>query len=404
MEKHSENKCVENPKGIRKSNDFLIKRCVRIIDYLKHNTDKNHTITQAKMRKDPEISKYLGSKQAFNKLVVSLTEVMNCMENGSIKDENDWRVVYRSFAEAYGFNEDEANNDIGEEDDGAIDKKLRSIKDLYYNHVFSEGEVTEIINALRLSKLADDETRERIISKIKKEFVSKYYREYSCRIYNAENTDSESLKANLNIIQEAISRSAQISYKFNYYNRNKKLTSVRKRKTVISPYFIVVDQGRYYLIGNFEFSSNKGDKNFKRKIGIVRIDLMTEVRILKANKKIVPITPKDEVEGVPQIIENDFKTLHMNMSYEDPTIVRLKVYKKINDDINYNFIHDYFGDNYTFIESKDDGDIISVRCSKFGIVSWALQFSDAAEVIYPDNVKNAIKERVKALNNKYLNN
>ncbi len=89
------------------------------------------------------------------------------------------------------------------------------------------------------------------------------------------------------------------------------------------------------------------------------------------------------------------------MSYDEPIYVTIRITKRIGDNINHTFIHDSFGDDYTLLKSDSDGDIIKVRCSEFGIVNWALQYSDCVEVIEPEKIRDEIKKKIKKLNEKY---
>lgn len=369
-----------NPHNTNKSNSVLLERCFRLIEYLKRNTDKNHTITQAKLRRDPEISNYIGSKTTFNNMMRSLAIAMNTNSWDNMKPEDEWRLVYRTFRNFYGDNED-----CGDDD-------LRFVKDIYYNHIFTEEEITEIITALQMSKMTDNETAEKIIHKIKKELVSKHYKEFSCRIFNSENTDSEKLKENLTILQKAISLGKQISYMMNYYDCKKQLIPIRSTKKNISPHYIVTNAGRFYLIGCFE----NGIKDEEKKLCIIRIDLMSDITIEN-----VAVTPKHHIRTLPQIIKNEFKSQHLSMSYDEPIYITIRITKRIGDNINHTFIHDSFGDDYTLLKSDSDGDIIKVRCSEFGVVNWALQYSDCVEVIEPEKIKDEIKKKIKKLNEKY---
>lgn len=108
-----------------------------------------------------------------------------------------------------------------------------------------------------------------------------------------------------------------------------------------------------------------------------------------------------------------FKNNHLGMSYDIPSTVTLKVrnpYKTGTN--NLTFIHDSFGEDYKITteaykkehklpKNQTDFEIVEVRTSPYGIVNWALQYSDKVEVIGPENVVKSIKERVEELSKKY---
>ena len=178
----------------------------------------------------------------------------------------------------------------------------------------------------------------------------------------------------------------------NYYDSKKQLIPVRRTKKNVSPHYIVTNEGRFYLIGCFENNT----KDEKKKLCIIRIDLMSDITIESAS-----VTPKHHIRALPQIIKNQFKSQHLNMSYDEPTYVTIKITKRIGDNVNHTFIHDSFGDDYTLLKSDGDGDVIEVRCSKFGIINWALQYSDSVEVIGPESIRTEIKEKIEKLIDKY---
>ena len=74
-------KRIRNNKSITK-----VERMYKIWEYLHRNTDGKHPTTQAKMRKDPAVSEYIGDKQTFNRLIKDMANIMNLDENGSYDD------------------------------------------------------------------------------------------------------------------------------------------------------------------------------------------------------------------------------------------------------------------------------------------------------------------------------
>ena len=92
----------------------------------------------------------------------------------------------------------------------------------------------------------------------------------------------------------------QLTFSMNYYNDRKKLISYGKRLT-ISPDFIILDNGRYYVVGCFE---NKNDE--KKNLAIIRIDLMSDIRILKDMA-----TSMYDVPSLRQVSKDKFRSCHL---------------------------------------------------------------------------------------------
>lgn len=365
----------------KKCNTVIIERCLKLLEYFRHNTDAEHTTTQIEMREN-EIGEYMGNKTSFNKMMKNMATALN-FDDGFLKPTSEQRLIFRDFSMMY--DEYEAIADIG----------TVPIKDIYYNHEFTQSEVQDIIMALRTSGFIDVKNAEKLIDKIKEELASKYFCDRFVKIYNKENAVSDRLVDNLSVISDALinHHHHQLTFSMNYYNDRKKLISYGKRLT-ISPDFIILDNGRYYVVGCFE---NKNDE--KKNLAIIRIDLMSDIRILKDMA-----TSMYDVPSLRQVSKDKFRSCHLNMSYDGYLFVEMKIKKtsKTNHEVNYTFLHDSFGDNYTVVKKEEDGDIVRVHCSKYGIINWAVQYGDFVEVTSPDSVIDGIKKKIETLREKYF--
>lgn len=375
----SENKKIGDAGNDKKHNTVIIERCLKLLEYFRRNTDAEHTITQIEMREN-EIGEYMGNKASFNKMMKNMAIALN-FDDGFLKPSSEQRLLFRDFSMMY------------DEFEELADIRTVPIKDIYYNHEFSHSEVQDIIMALRTSGFINVKNAEKIIAKIKAELVSKYFCDSFAKIYNNEHTVSEMLVDNLTTISDALIHHNRLTFNMNYYNDKKQLINYGKRLT-ISPDFIILDNGRYYVVGCFE---NKDDE--QKNLAIIRIDLMSDIRILK-----IRATSMYDIPSLRQVSEDKFRSCHLNMSYDDYLFVEMKIKKtpKTNNEVNYTFIHDSFGDQYTVVKKEADGDIVRVHCSKYGIINWAVQYGDFVEVISPDSVIEGIKKKIETLRRKYF--
>lgn len=362
-----------------KKDSKLLKRSFKLLEYLRKNTDREHPVIQAKLREAEEIKEYLGTKATFNKTVSRLAEVLNSDEHGRIRHEEEWVLVYQSFSELYG------------EGGGDRDKKSKSssIKNIYFNHIFSNDEMTAIINALRTSKAVDRSCAEHVIKKLTG-LASKFYKEPVYKLHMPEFTDSPQLAENLSMIQKAIGEGKKIAFVFNFYNSKGVLVPTGKDLTIVNPHYIVSDHGRLYLIGGFEDD----------RMCVYRIDLMTNVQIWQKNKHSEPSTMKHTIDGLPLEMNDEFKVQRLYMSYQKPITVKFRNTKTSHGcKPNYTFIHDVFGDNFKVVDSKEN--IVRARCSEFGILSFALQFGEYIEILEPAWLREKVAERIWQLGKKY---
>ena len=125
----------------------------------------------------------------------------------------------------------------------------------------------------------------------------------------------------------------------------------------------------------------------------------------------IPRIPKKNVANLPEKWSEDFQLKHLNMSFDKPVPVTLRIKSEKCEDNpkkrvrpGYTFLHDWFGDSFTYIRTEKEppyDDIVRVECSPYGMAHWALQYSELVEVLEPEGLREDIKSKIKALNEKY---
>lgn len=388
----SEKKIIGEADNDKKGNTVIIERCLKLLEYFRHNTDAKHTITQKKMRDDLDnnIADYMGNKTSFNKMIKNMAIALNFDDDGCVKPLPERKLLFHDFSMMY----DEFKKPYRRRPD----VKTVPIKDIYYNHAFSHSEVQDIIMALRTSDFIDTEHAENLIEKIKNELASKYFHDSFVKIYKNEHTVSKKLVDNLSLISNALINHHRLKFKMSYYNGKKQLIPYGDIYT-ISPDFIILNNGRYYVVGCFEYE-NENENDKQKNLAIIRIDMMSDI-----SESETRATSMYDIPALRQVSEDKFRSRHLNMSYDDYLFVEMKIKKtpKTDNEVNYTFIHDNFGDQYIVVKKEEDGDIVRVLCSKYGIINWAVQYGDLVEVISPDSVIKEIKMKIEMLREKYSN-
>lgn len=380
--------------------DFgFVGRLINIMKILQEETDEFNTITQ------PEILELLRDRDCACS-ERTLTDYLKTIMKELNPEDVDGYVYENASIEDYviiakGLEEKLKARDFGFTTEGSKKLQLRSLR---YNQILSFAELNQVIEGVLFLKSIDDESKEKIIRKLIT-LSSKNFPKYSP--YISENTrtiskkiagvfedsrvDEIALKNNLQVIRTAIEANKgaglKISFYFNGYDENKKLkarvdASGAKLRYVVNPYYIIMYNGKPYLICATEPHDN---------VAIYRIDLMSEITteikasLAKDGKMISEKRrPKSEIKGLPMEWNSKeaskFQTEHLYMYYGKPESISLKI-----DKDRYTLLHDYFGDRYQFVEHIDDTwDCIEVECVPDAMISWAMQCSDFVEVLQPE--------------------
>lgn len=381
----------------------------RILEYLRKNSDSEHPVSRAMMRRVPDLKRFADGKEAFNEAVFDIAMTLNSDEKGSIRPEEQWRIFYPSLSDIYG-------DGALEDDDDSLDEALETekrkrkkphlpITDLYYRQTFSYEEIDAMIEGVLFSRMLDTRTANRLVDKIRENLTTCFYKQGPknvCTIREARLGNREQLRKNLLLIQHAIDDEVKIMLYFNGYDRHRKLIPVRWEKYVVSPYYIVANGGRYYLLACMDGHQS---------MSIFRIDLMSELSIPGRNERCKgeKALEKEKVEGLPRVWDETFHFTHLNMAFDKPVPITLRIrnvweWGDGQTRTNYTFLYDWFGDTFRYERTETEppyGDIVRVFCSPFAMVNWALQYSDRVEVLEPESVRKDVVEKIRKLNRKY---
>lgn len=225
-----------------------ILRAIKILEYLKKNSDSEHPVKKSDLLNSSELKPYMGDKEACRDTIVGLAMAMN-FDEYDIRPEKDWKIYFKAFKNNYG------TEDLDEQNDDDI-PKLNLHGGVYYNHAFSYDEINNIIDGIMFSKTLDTKSANELIEKIENTLTSKFYKKSAkciCRVKEPILVDKDLLRRNLFTIQKAIDDKVQISFYFNGFNCEKKLVRNNVEKYTVSPYYVVASGGRYYLLACINF-------------------------------------------------------------------------------------------------------------------------------------------------------
>lgn len=382
-------------------------KTIRFLAYLKKYTDKEHPLKSIKdvreaFRKD---GLHFGADGTIRTFYKNIADAYNLDEEQHPLPQSQWRILYDGYVKLYGDADEALDREDDSEERGTDKEEFRN---LYYVPELSYEEIDALVEAVQLSPTLSQKETEKIISVLEENFTSKYYQKGARRIckIHGKSCDRDSLRKNLLTIQQAVKDGVQITYRFNGYTHEGKLAPMGDYKRQASPYYIVANDGRYYLLAANERYKHLGPY-------IIRIDLMTEVEIPGKNEMLgipgKPRIPKGDVAGLSSEWEEEFPMQHINMSYGAPDLITLRVKNEKKKDGHtpkepeYTFLHDYFGDSFKcHVDENDaDYDIVTVTCTHFGMENFAIQYADKVEVLEPVELREKIRDKVKRLAEKY---
>lgn len=358
-----------SPKHGNKSHEEVnaYERILRLLEYLKWNTHSGNTVSFRSLKGKYDIT---GSEKTFRAMIHAMEKVLN-----EDRELSDRRIVYGNPKETC----------EGQRMTGIFYQSPLSEEDVF---LLEQG----IFSVPNLSRKEADRLLEKI-DDIAGAITGTGFKKMIQKVREPGLQDNKAIADNLKKIKKAIIDEKRIRFSFNGYGEDKNLEKIGSY--VVSPYYIAAYSGRFYLIGAADGYSS---------YSIWRIDLMTNISIDKSS--LVPLQNiknlRDEL-ALSGGIEG-FLQQHIHMSFDAPQKITLKI-KRVREKADFTFMHDWFGDSFEIKEneSTEDGyDIVTVICSPFGLVNWALQYSDRVEVLSPPSVRKEVVEKIKKLQKKYL--
>ena len=246
---------------------------------------------------------------------------------------------------------------------------------------FEKSEISFLIDAVFSSKSIDSSNAQKLACKLSN-FLSVYERRRFKYIYKADQisrTNKKQLFYTIDILNEAIESGKQVEFNYNrfYFNKEKD-EEKRQKRYVINPYFLINNQGRYYLVCNLDFYDE---------IANYKVDLISNIKIL--DTPIKPITKLKNCEKGVDMAEYANQNIYL---FHNKIITATL---KILNDYSAEYIVEWFG-NKARLYLKDETLFADVMVNEQAIIYWCLQYGENIELVSPKETRNEI---TKILNN-----
>lgn len=253
---------------------------------------------------------------------------------------------------------------------------------------FEKGEISFLIDAVFSSRSIDQKQAQELTNKLQK-FLNKNDRKsfaYVSKSGELTRTNNKLVFYNLDIILDAIEKGKKIKFKYNrYYLDSKKYEKMKNRVLVASPYYLVNNQGKYYLVCNNDYFND---------IANYRIERMSDIEILDEDVK--PIKSLDGCENGLDIAQYANDNIYMFST----TSINAKI--RIDREYSISYVQDWFGEKAKIYQDKQDNKVYAnIHGNEQAIIYWCLQYGESIELLEPTSTREKIKEIVNNINKKY---
>ena len=250
---------------------------------------------------------------------------------------------------------------------------------------FEASELRLLIDAVLFSKGISNRQAKDLIGKLKKQ-SNRYFEPkvaHICNLPEIHTVDNKQLLYVIDVINDAIEKKKKISFTYNDYGTDFKLHPRREREYIVNPYQMVANNGRYYLIANYD----KYDD-----VTHYRVDRITDVQIMDSNRKSMK-----KIKG----LENGFNlpkhmTEHMYMFGGNSVRILMKAEKGLINDLV-----DWFGKDFRILSDEGKWYTISVNSNENAMFLWAMQYSTHVEILEPKRLRDKIGETAREIAERY---
>ena len=327
---------------------------INILDILKKYTDYDHRLSQK------EIIDIL--KKEYDMVVDRKSikrNITNLIDYGYDINYTETKRMYK--------------NKKGEDEESYI------LSDFYISREFSNSELRLLIDSLLFSQYIPYSQCKELVKKL--EGLSNNYFHSKVKhisLLEDEKINNRQLFYNIDILDEAIEKGRQVKFKYCSYGIDKELHKRKnddgeEREYIINPYQMVVKEGKYYLICNYdkyEYISN------------YRLDRISNIELLDT-----PIKPFEKLKGANgrHLNLKDYMREHVYMFSSNNTHARFRITKSLISDVI-----DLFGKDVRFENETDDTVEVVTYTNEMALHQFAKAYSPYAIVLEPKQLASAI--------------
>lgn len=250
---------------------------------------------------------------------------------------------------------------------------------------FDDSELRILIDSVLFSKSISTRQAKNLIEKIRG-LASNFFNakvSHVCNLPDLNRTVNKQALYSLDTINDAISKKRKIEFIYNEMGTDFKFHSKRKEPYKVNPYQIVANNGRFYLIANYDKYDN---------VAHFRIDKMTDVTML--DEKVKPMSKVPELEKGLNLPKHMAE--HFYMFSGESIFAEIKTTPDMMSELV-----DWFGTDFRLVENSEEVIIARVKCNYDAMRYWALQYGPYVELLKPKTLRDKLCEDIRTMAAKY---
>ena len=345
-----------------------------ILDILQKYTDEEHRLSQKEiqdiLKKEYEMP---VDRKAIKRNLLNLIEYGSSIEYREVS----LKEIFRKKSVV----SDEDSLDL--EDKGIPEDDLLWT-DFYLKQKFTNEELRLLIDSLLFSKHIPYSQAKKLITKLES-LSNIYFKSRSQYIYPlpVDRTDNKQVFYNISILDEAIRKKQKVLFEYAEYHTDKKMHLKKRedgsvREYVVTPYQMAVQEGKYYLICNYD----KYDD-----ISNYRVDRIRNIQVLEEKGK-----PFETLKwsGHQPMNLNEYMKEHVYMYSSENAFVKFRIVKAMISDVI-----DLFGKGVNFSEETDTHVSVSVHVNERAAEQFAKNYAPDVVILQPKRLRDKLRDDLK---------
>ena len=345
-----------------------------ILDILQKYTDEEHRLSQKEiqdiLKREYEMT---VDRKAVKRNLLNLIEYGSNIEYREVSRKDIFR---KKDSVSYKGTSDFADKEISEDD--------LLWTDFYLKQKFTNEELRLLIDSLLFSKHIPYIQAKELIKKLES-LSNIYFKSCSQYIYPLpiERTDNKQVFYNIAILDDAIRKKKKVLFEYAEYHTDKKMHLKKRedgsvREYIITPYQMAVQEGKYYLICNYD----KYDD-----ISNYRVDRIRNIQIIEEKGK-----PFETLKwsGHQPMNLNEYMKEHVYMYSSENAFVKFRIVKAMISDVI-----DLFGKGVNFSEETDTHVLVSVHVNERAAEQFAKNYAPDVVILQPKRLRDKLRDDLK---------